>query len=312
MAQTQTAAHSGAMPLHGAQRLRRVLGPDWTLGWGLLAPVVVVVLGLLAYPFANAILMSFRNDLIGSEGHWVGLENYIDFFTNPNSLFLTAAVNTIVITGAAIGSKFILGLSMASVLNQDLPAKNFWRGLLFIPWAIPAVVSAYAWRFLLDTTGPFNSLIVEYALRDDYIYFLSDPTLALISTIVVIVWSGTPFWTMNFLAGMQAISPELYEAADMDGAGTFQRFLHVTLPSLQAVILITVLLSTIWTSANLVQIFVLTNGGPQNATVTIPLLAYQVAIPGKQLGGGAAISMMMLPAYIVMVYFLTRRMLRQE
>jgi ABC-type sugar transport system permease subunit len=117
---------------------------------------------------------------------------------------------------------------------------------------------------------------------------------------------------MNFLAGMQAISQELYEAAEIDGAGTFQRFLYVTVPSLQHVILVTALLSTIWTSANLTQIFVLTGGGPSYATTTLPMLAYLTAISGRQMGAGAAISMMMMPAYIVLVYFLTKRMLRQE
>jgi len=117
---------------------------------------------------------------------------------------------------------------------------------------------------------------------------------------------------MNFLGGMQAIQQELYEAAEIDGAGTFQRFLHVTIPSLQPVIFVTCLLSPIWTSANLTQIFVLTGGGPSYATTTLPLLAYLTAIPGTQLGAGAAIPMMMVPFYLVLVFFLTRRMLKQD
>ena len=137
-------------------------------------------------------------------------------------------------------------------------------------------------------------------------------TWMIAALILVTIWSGTPFWTMNFLAGMQAISQELYEAAEIDGAGTFQRFLYVTLPSLQHVVLVTALLSTIWTSANLTQIFVLTGGGPSYATTTLPMLAYLTAIAGRQMGAGAAISMMMMPGYIILVYFLTKRMLRQE
>jgi multiple sugar transport system permease protein len=147
---------------------------------------------------------------------------------------------------------------------------------------------------------------------DDYIYFFNDASIALPALILVLVWSGTPFWTMNFLAGMQSISQEMYEAAEIDGAATFQRFIHITLPSLQSVIFVTMLLSTIWTSANLTQIFVLTGGGPNYATTTLPLLAYQVAIPGHRLGAGAAISMMMVPFYLVLVFFLTRRMLKQD
>jgi ABC-type sugar transport system permease subunit len=111
---------------------------------------------------------------------------------------------------------------------------------------------------------------------------------------------------------MQAIPGELYEAAEIDGAGTFQRFRHITVPGLKPVILVTCLLSTIWTSANLTQILVLTGGGPNDATTTLPLLAYRVAIPGHELGMGATISMMMMPAYLILVYFLTRQMLKQE
>jgi multiple sugar transport system permease protein len=296
----------------GPARLRSVLGPDWALGWVMTAPVVLIVLALLAYPFVDAIVLSFQERFIGKEGTWIGLRNYEDFFTNPNNYFLKAALVTLVYTGGAVVGKFFIGMAMAAVLNQDIPGRNLWRGVMFLPWAVPAVVSAYTWRFLFDTTGPINGLIAEYQLADDYIYFFNDAKLALPALVLVTIWAGTPFWTMNFLAGMQAISQELYEAAEIDGAGTFQRFLYVTLPSLQHVILVTALLSTIWTSANLTQVFILTGGGPNYATTTLPLLAYQTAIPGRQLGAGAAISMMMMPAYIILVYFLTKRMLRQE
>jgi ABC-type sugar transport system permease subunit len=183
---------------------------------------------------------------------------------------------------------------------------------MFLPWAVPAVVTAYAWRFLFDTSGPINGLIAQFQLADDYIYFFNDARIALPALILVVIWSGTPFWTMNFLAGMQAIPSEQYEAAEIDGASTFQRFRYITIPSLRPVILVTTLLSTIWTSANLTQILVLTGGGPTYSTTTLPLLAYLVAIPGHELGAGAAISMMMMPAYTILVFFLTRQMLRQE
>ena len=310
--QSSEAVQHRTIRASGPARIRGVLGPDWALGWALTAPTVLIVLALLAYPFLDAIVLSFQERFIGKEGTWIGLQNYADFFTNPNNLFLKAALITVVYTGGAVIGKFFIGMAMAAVLNQDLPARNLWRGLMFLPWAVPAVVSAYVWRFLFDTTGPINGLIAEYQLADDYIYFFNDAKIALPALIMVAIWAGTPFWTMNFLAGMQAISQELYEAAEIDGAGVFQRFLYVTLPSLQAVILVTALLSTIWTSANLTQVFILTGGGPSYATTTLPLLAYQIAIPGRQLGAGAAISMMMMPAYIILVYFLTKRMLKQE
>jgi ABC-type sugar transport system permease subunit len=292
--------------------LRRVLGAEWQLGWLMVAPVVIIVSTLLIYPFFDAIVLSFQDRFIGKTGTWVGFANYAALFADTTTPWVKAALTTLVVTGGAIGAKFVVGMAMACVLNQDIPGKNLFRGIMFLPWAVPAVVSAYVWRFMFDTTGPINGAIANFGILDDYIYFFSDARMAVPALIVVIVWAGTPFWTMNFIAGMQAISTELYEAAEIDGASTWQRFLHVTLPGLQSVILVTGLLSTIWTSANLTPIFVLTNGGPNYATTTLPLLSYFVAIPGHQLGAGAAIAMTMVPFYLVLVLFLTRRMLRQD
>jgi multiple sugar transport system permease protein len=294
-----------------ASRLRRILGPEWALGWLLVSPVVLIVTTLLIYPFLDSIALSFQSRFIGKEGTWVGLANYAELVSGTSTPWVRAALVTVAITGSAIAGKFVIGMTMACVLNQDLPARNIFRGLMFLPWAVPAVVTAYVWRFLFDTTGPINGAIAAFGLADDYLYFFTDARLAVPALIVVVIWSGTPFWTMNLLAGMQAISQDMYEAAEIDGAGTFQRFRYITLPSLTSVIVVTGLLSTIWTSANLTQIFVLTGGGPNYATTTLPLLAYLVAIPGTRLGAGAAISMTMVPIYLILVIFLTRRMLRQ-
>lgn len=295
-----------------ANTLRRILGPEWMLGWLLVSPVVLIVTSLLIYPFLDSIALSFQSRFIGKEGTWVGLANYAELVSSTGTPWVRAAVTTLAITGGAIAGKFVIGMTMACVLNQEIPARNIFRGLMFLPWAVPAVVTAYVWRFLFDTTGPINGAIATFHLADDYLYFFTDARLAVPALILVVIWSGTPFWTMNLLAGMQAISQEMYEAAEIDGAGTLQRFRYVTLPSLRSVIVVTALLSTIWTSANLTQIFVLTGGGPNYATTTLPLLAYLVAIPGTRLGAGAAISMTMVPIYMVLVFFLTRRMLRQS
>jgi multiple sugar transport system permease protein len=312
VAQQQVAL--GARQHEGARTspLQRVLGRDWLLSWLMVGPVVLIVLALLIYPFVDAILLSFQDRFIGKTGTWIGLDNYAAFFNGVDSGFGKAFLVTFVFTGGAIAGKFIVGMAMASVLNQEIPARNIFRGIMFLPWAVPAVVSAYVWRFLFDTTGPINGMIAEYGWMDDYIYFFNDARIALPALILVTIWSGTPFWTMNFLAGMQAISKELYEAAEIDGADTIRRFWYITLPGLQSVIVVTAMLSTIWTSANLTQIFVLTGGGPNYATTTLPLYAYLTAIPGHRLGAGAAISMVIVPFYMILVYFLTRKMLRQE
>ncbi len=311
MAQQQLAMGATA---DGARKssLQRLLGRDWLLGWLMVGPVVIIVLALLIYPFIDAILLSFQDRFIGKTGTWVGFANYAEFFEGLDTGFGKAFVVTFIFTGGAIAGKFVIGMAMATVLNQKIPIQNIFRGIMFLPWAVPAVVSAYVWRFLFDTTGPINGMILEYQLLDDYIYFFNEASLALPALILVTIWSGTPFWTMNFLAGMQAISQEQYEAAEIDGAGTIQRFWYITMPGLQSVIVVTAMLSTIWTSSNLTQVFVLTGGGPNYATTTLPLLAYLTAIPGHRLGAGAAISMAIVPFYMILVYFLTRRMLRQE
>jgi multiple sugar transport system permease protein len=310
--QQQLSTYLGApvQTRHGT--IRRVLGRDWLLGWVMVGPVVAIVTALLIYPFLDAFILSFQERFIGQSGTWVGLRNYANLVNGGDPLFFKAVWVTFAFTGAAILGKLIIGLTTAAVLNQDIPARNVFRGIMFLPWAVPAVVTAYVWRFLFDTTGPINGVIAEFGILDDYIYFFNDAKLALPALTLVVIWSGVPFWTMNLLAGMQTIGQELYEAADIDGAGTVQKYWYITLPSLQPVLFVTGMLSTIWTSANLTQIIILTGGGPNNATMTLPLLSYLVAIPGHQLGAGAAVSMTIVPFYAILVFFLTRRMLKQE
>jgi len=292
--------------------LRRVLGRDWLLSWLMVGPVVIIVTALLIYPFLDAFVLSFQDRFIGQSGTWVGFRNYANLLNGTDQIFPKALAITFILTGAAILGKLIVGLTMAAVLNQDLPARNIFRGIMFLPWAVPAVVTAYVWRFLFDTTGPINGVIAEFGVLDDYLYFFNDAKLALPALTLVVIWSGVPFWTMNLLAGMASISQELYEAAEIDGAGTAQKYWYITLPSLQPVLFVTAMLSTIWTSANLTQIIILTGGGPNNATMTVPLLSYLQAIPGHTLGAGAAVSMTLVPFYAILVFFLTRRLLRQE
>jgi ABC-type molybdate transport system permease subunit len=167
--------------------------------------------------------------------------------------------------------------------------------------------------FIYDEQGFVNLLLLDtLGVTRDIINFRGSPQLAMGAVIAVAVWTGTPFYTMNFLAAMQAISEEAYEAAEIDGAGTFQRFWHITLPSLGGVILITTMLSAIWTSSNITVIYILTKGGPQHLTATVPYLAYELAIERKIMGAGAAVSLLMVPIYVVIVLILSKRMLRQE
>ena len=300
-----------------ALQLRRVLGRDWATAWLFLAPCLLVLIGLIAYPFASAILLSFQAKLVGSPGVWVGLSNYQELFTGRDlsGQFWQSVRVTVLFTLAADVCKFVLGLSMALLLNEQFRGRTFMRALLFLPWAIPSLIVGLTWKWMYDGSqvGLLNMLSLRLGLSHDLIQWLANYNLALVAVVVAVVWASTPFWAMMFLAGLQAIPPELYEAAEIDGANVFGRFRHITLPGLGNIIVITALLSTIWTATGINFVYVLTNGGPAGATMTFPMLAYQIGVAGAQrLGMGAAISLVFLPIFLVMIFFLTRRMLRAE
>ena len=320
----QASARDGALmrPRPGqagqpALTLRRVLGRDWAAAWLFLAPCMVVLLGLIAYPFFSAILLSFQAKLVGTPGVWVGLQNYSEllFGRDLSGAFLQSARVSLLYTAAAQCLKLVLGMSMALLLHEQFRGRMIVRGLFFIPWAIPTLIAGLTWKWMYDGTavGLLNMLALQLGLTQDLVQWLGDYNLALWSVVVAVVWAGTPFWAMMFLAGLQAIPSELYEAAEIDGADVFQRFFNITLPGLTPIIIITAMLSTIWTANSINFVYVLTGGGPANATMIFPLLAYQVGVAGAQrLGMGATISLFFFPVFLVMIYFLTRRMLAED
>jgi ABC-type sugar transport system permease subunit len=210
-----------------------------------------------------------------------------------------------------VALKFVLGLTMALILDQERRFNNVFRTLLFVPWAVPVVIVALNWRWIFDDLSGFlNNFLITVHITRDIISWLADPTLAMGCVIAVVVWSGTPFYSMTFLAGLQAIPKELYEAAEIDGASTVQQFFFITVPRLKTIFLTTVMLSTIWTATNLQYVLILTKGGPASRTEIFPHLAYTTALGARRLGMGAAISLVFFPVLVVLIVLLTRRMLR--
>jgi multiple sugar transport system permease protein len=315
---TPSARTAAAVPgVDLATSLRRTFGRDWATAWIFLLPALLVMIGLIAYPFVSAILLSFQNKLVGSPGVWVGLQNYDDLIRGRDlsSQFWQSVRVSIVFTAAATVIKFVLGLSMALLLNEKFWGRTYVRALFFLPWAIPGLIVGLTWKWMYDgsAVGLLNMLALRLGLTNDLIQWLGNYDLALWAVVVAVVWASTPFWAMMFLAGLQAIPSELYEAAEIDGADIFGRFRHITIPGLANVIIITAMLSTIWTATSINFIYVLTNGGPAGATMTFPMLAYQIGVAGAQrLGTGATISLFFFPVFLVMIYFLTRRMLASE
>jgi multiple sugar transport system permease protein len=297
--------------------VQRFLGRDWRLAWLFLIPLTLVLVGLIAYPFVSAIILSMQHKVVGGPATWVGLRNYRDllFGAQYGSVFRKSVVISFLYTGVAVAIKVVLGMCMALLLNERFRGRMFMRALLFLPWAIPTLITALTWRWIYYGTpsGLLNLLRIDYLRKDTLVQYLANPHIALWSVITVVVWQGTPFYTMMFLAGMQAIPSEQYEAAAMDGANVFQRFFFITVPSLKPVIIITTLLSTIWTANSINIVFALTRGGPANATMTFPMLAYEIGIDGaRQLGTAAAVSVMFFPIFIVAIFFLTKRMLSSD
>jgi multiple sugar transport system permease protein len=294
------------------ERVQRFLLRDSTLGYLFLFPALLIVLGLVAYPFVNAVVMTFQEKTAGAPGRFIGLANYRELLANP--VFWQTVWNMLVYTGLGVGLKFCIGLSMALVLNQERFCNNLFRSFLLIPWAIPTLISALNWRWIYDdASGLINNVLVRFELIEETISWLSDPNLAMFSVIAVVVWQGTPFFTMAFLAGLQAIPRELYEAAEIDGASILQQFWYITIARLRPIFITAVMLSTIWTSSAIQFVYILTNGGPADRTQIFPMLSFTYALGGAQrLGMGATVSLFFFPVLVIFIFLLTRRMLRER
>jgi multiple sugar transport system permease protein len=278
---------------------RGVLGRrDARLGYLLVAPVVICLLLLVVYPFVFAIWISFTDRMVGQPGRFVGLANYRYLFGQAS--FRASVVNTILLVGSVQTLKLVFGLGIALLLNQPLRGRQFWRALVLLPWAMPAFVAYLTWKLLYAPQGgAFNLILLGSGLAGSHVEFLSSRELALPSVILATFWRGFPFWVISFLAALQNIPAELYEAAAIDGASAWQRFLRITLPSIRHVVLVVVLLSTIWTTNSFENIWLMTQGGPSDATMTFPVLAY-FGMQSLRIGEASAVSVAMLPIFALL------------
>jgi multiple sugar transport system permease protein len=273
----------------------RVFQGEALLGYLLLAPTLFILLAFLAYPFVIGLWLSVTDSEVGAIGRFVGLNNYRFEFLH-DSVFLQSFSNTFVYTAWTTVFKLVLGLVMALLLNQAFPLQRFVRAALLLPFIIPTVLSTLAWRWMFDPTfSVINWVLTHSGLAAHGVNWLGTPQTAMASMIVVNVWRGAPFYGISFLAGLQVIPMELYEAARVDGATRWQQFLRVTLPMLRPVLLVVLLLSTILTFADFQLPFVLTNGAPYSSSHLLATWAYAQAIQGGAIGVGAAISLVLFP-----------------
>jgi multiple sugar transport system permease protein len=290
-------------------RANRFLKSEALTGYSLISPAVFLMLVLLAYPFALAVYISLTDRILGEPGKLIWFRNFIKLL--QDSLFLQTVWNSFIYTTSTVLLKMILGIILALLLNQEIPCRNLVRGALLLPWIVPTSLSVLTWLWMFDSLfSVVNYILLGLGLITRKIPWLGDPFWAMVSVIIVNTWRGLPFFAISFLAGLMTIPRELYEAAETDGARGFRKFWHITLPLLQPVIAVVVLFSTIWTFADFQIVYILTHGGPINATQIFATMAYDVALLAGRIGEGSAISLFLFPALLFAIILMLRYLRR--
>jgi multiple sugar transport system permease protein len=296
---TRTAPVAGPRSALGA-----FLEREGIFGWLMLAPGVLFLLAFVAYPFFYGIFLSLEDRRVATQGTFVGLANFVTLAND--AVFWQVVRNTFVYVAVTTVLKLTGGLGMALVMNQAFRGRNLVRAFLLLPFIVPTALSTVAWMWILDPTfSVVNWLLVHGKIISSGYSFLGNATLAMGSLIVVNSWRGMPFYGITLLAGLQTISADLYEAAAIDGASGFQRFLYVTLPVIKPVLIIVTMFSVIFTFGDFQLIYALTHGGPANATHVFSTLSFDIGMSAGQLGMGAAVALAILPALALLIVGLT-------
>jgi len=285
-----------------SRRLGRLFDHRSLLGAMFMLPAAVLLIAFLAYPLGLGLWLGLTDARIGQTGRFIGLDNFISLI--KDSVFRLSVFNTVLYTVVASVVKFAIGLYLALLLNERMPFKSMVRAIVLLPFVVPTVLSAIAFWWIYDSQFSVISWsLIKLGLIDHYIDFLGDPWNARGSVILANIWRGIPFVAITLLAGLQTISPSLYEAAMLDGATPMQRFRHVTLPMLSPIIAVVMTFSVLLTFTDFQLIYTVTHGGPINATHLMATLSFQRAITGGQLGEGAAIANAMIPFLVAAILF---------
>jgi multiple sugar transport system permease protein len=268
-----------------------------------LAPAIGLLTVFLTYPLGLGIWLAFTDTKIGRTGQWVGLENFEYLLEDPQ--FWTAVFYSVFYTAVATFGKFALGLWLAILLNNHLPMKSLLRAIILLPWIVPTVLSAIAFWWIYDPQFSILSYLAVNVLhiRTENFDFLSTTWPARWSLIAANIWRGIPFVAITLLAGLQTISPSLYEAALLDGSTGWQRFRYITFPLLMPILAIVMTFSIIFTFTDFQLVYAITRGGPVNSTHLMATLAFQRGIAGGELGEGAAIAVSMIPFLVFATLF---------
>jgi ABC-type sugar transport system permease subunit len=286
---------------------------DW-FGYLLVAPALLVLLGVIGFPLVQAAWMSMHQIVLTrpDQGRpFVGFQNYLEVISAP--YFVPDLINTAVWVGVNLGGQMLLGLAIAVLLNQAFWGRGLARGILLIPWILPSVVSLLTWRWMYDAQfGVINSLLVQWGFIERAVAWLGNTETALGAVIVESIWKGTPFVFVMLLAALQAVPRELYDSSRVDGANMWQSFRHITLPMIQPTLVIAATLTTIYTFNNFNAIWLLTEGGPLRSSETLNILVYKQAFQAFDLGQATATGMMTFAILLVFVALLGRSYVRSQ
>lgn len=286
---------------------RRLLGPEWKLAYPFVIPMLILMFAIIGWPLVQAVSLIFTRTVGFHAGPFVGLQNVARLGLNRE--YANAIKVDVEYTFWAIVIKLVLGLVAALVLSSAIPFRNLLTGMVLIPWIIPEVVKALTWRMLYQPQfGGLNLILERLHILKGGVSWLGDPNLALPSVVVVDAWGGVPFFTIVLLSGLKSLDRELFASAAIDGANAFRQFLHITLPGVRTVIVVVCLLSSIWTFNGFGLVYLLTAGGPGDATMLYSILAYQ-AISGFLYSEGTTIALSTAPVVLVAAVLLGRAMM---
>lgn len=280
-----------------AKSLKRT---EQVLGYAFVVPIIFLVFVVIGFPFLYTVILSFTDKRIGYDPQFIGLRNYVNLFNDL--LYWSVLKNTFVYTFFCILLKLVFGMLFALLLNERFRGRGLVRVSMLLPWAIPGMVAAHAWKWIYnDQYGILNAVLHRLGLISSPIPWLSDMNLALVAVIIVNVWRGIPFFVFSILGALQTIDQQLYDAAQVDGAHILQRFFHVTLPSIIPVVAITTLLSTIWTFNDFDNIWLITGGGPLNASSVIATYTYEISFISNEMAQALAVAVSVIPFMVLLL-----------
>lgn len=266
-------------------------------------PAVILVIALIMYPVLSSIIFSFTNKhLIRPTYEFIGFSNYKEILTNLE--FYTAFLTSIKWTVLSMIAQVFVGLVLAMSLNRVTKFRGIFRTILIIPWAFPSIVIAFSWKWILnDIYGFLPNILMSLNITDTPINFLANPDIVFWTVLFINTWFGAPLMMVNILSALQTIPSDQYEAAQIDGASSWQSFYHITLKHIRFVIGLLVVLRTIWVFNNFELIYLITGGGPTNITTTLPIFAYNTGWGMKQIGMASAVSVILLLFLLTICFF---------